>query len=440
VFAGGCTLEAAEQICAQIADGEQVAVGGARLAPSLPPIDVDVLDTIGSLVDKSLVRQIESQDETRFVMLETIREYAQLRLATSGETQPLRRQHVAYYLDFAERAEPELAGPQQAEWLDRLEDEHDNFRAALGWAIQAGGPELAMRISGALGRFWYARGYLTEGRNWLKSALKSALAQQSEADQSAQQTDLMVQAKALNLAGILAAVQIDYEDALACYTQSLEAARQIGDQFSIARALINLGDISMNQEDFAQAHTYYSESLGIFQALKHRFGIAQALHNLGLTALHQEDYPLAKHYLEEALALFKDNGDVYQIATLLSDLGELALAQRDYARSRRLYIESLELRRELNSRDEIADCLESLATVAGAMGYPERAACLGGAVEALREALGTLLAPSERSTYERAISSGRSQISEAAWAAAWAEGRTMAIEQAIALAKESLTL
>src|SRR5262249_54208481 len=162
---------------------------------------------------------------TRFVMLETIREYAQLRLATSGETQRLRRRHAAYYLDLAERAEPELVGPNQGEWLERLGDEHDNFPAALGWALQAREPSAALRIGGALVRFWWGRGYLSEGRSWLEQALNDYYVTDSDMEAGEVKKQKEIRAKGLNAAGVLAWAQGNYDKAEASYKASLSLFR-----------------------------------------------------------------------------------------------------------------------------------------------------------------------------------------------------------------------
>ena len=207
VFAGGCTLEAAEAVCG--------AHGGH---------EIDVLDGLDSLSQKSLLRPEEgSEGWTRFTMLETIREYALERLDASGEADSLRQAHARFFLDLAEAAEPQLTGPDQVLWLDRLGTEHDNLRAALGWLERSSEREPWLRLSGALWRFWWVRGHMTEGRGWLARALA--------------ETDGLppaVRAKSLSGAGILAESQGDYVQAKALHEESLALARQSGDRFAIA--------------------------------------------------------------------------------------------------------------------------------------------------------------------------------------------------------------
>ena len=226
VFAGGCTLEAAEKVCTPAGD-----------------LSLDVLDTLQLLVDSSLVRpEAQPDGHPRVGMLDTVRAYARERLEASGEAAAVRRQHVAYFLGLAEAAERLLRGPDQAASLDLLEWEHDNLRAALRWAIDSADHEMELRLAGALGRFWLVRGYLTEGDRWLADALVRGSGESPE-----------VQAKALNGAGNLAGNRGDVERATALHERALSLRRTTADQASIGQSLHNLGGVAVLQGNYPLA-------------------------------------------------------------------------------------------------------------------------------------------------------------------------------------------
>ena len=236
VFVGGCTLEAVEAVCH-------------------PGVDrpLEVLDGLALLVDRSLLRQVEgTEGEPRFGMLETIREYAAERFEESGDAETWRQRHAGYYLALAEQAAPELLGPQQGTWLERLEREHDNLRAALGWALEHGGATLGLRLAVALGHFWAVRGHLSEGQAWLERALS----RWSEAPAPAR-------AGALSAAGHLAYIKGEYERAATLHEESLSVQRALGDQRGVALSLHNLGRVAHYSGDFERAAALYDESLAI---------------------------------------------------------------------------------------------------------------------------------------------------------------------------------
>ncbi len=237
MFAGGWTVEAAERVCAGVGSGADAQVD-----------QVAVLDGLASLRDQSLVQQepaLDPEDEPRFTMLETIREYALERLAANGETEETSRRHAGYYLALAEAAEPELRGPAQGVWLTRLETEHDNLRAALHWSLESGAEETALRLGGALWRFWYMHGHLSEGRRWLEMALAKSSA-----------VPASVQAKVFNGAGNLAYGQSDYARAAAWHEASLALQRDLGDKAGLAASLTNLGNIAWSQGDYVRAQAF----------------------------------------------------------------------------------------------------------------------------------------------------------------------------------------
>lgn len=380
VFVGGCTFEAMETVCNL--DGN---------------MGMEVLDEMESLVSKSLLRQEEQADgEPRLVMLETIREYAQERLQETGETDALQRQHANYYLAMVEEAEPQLVGSRQGWWLERLETEHDNLRAALRWAVERGDADLGLRLGGALSRFWLVRSYLTEGRHHLAEILAIAGAEVNnhlnEAHSSAmagaevqgyiaeglQQLSQVLalpggdsesdapaaRAKALNGAGNLSHRQGDYDSARALYDESLNIRRRLGDKQGISASLNNLASVAYRQGDYDAARALYEESLAIKRQLGDKQGIAASLNNLGIITHQQGDYDAARTLYEEGLVIKRQLGDRQGVAISLHGLGNIACALGDYGSAKTLLEESRAIRAELSDRQGIAYVLHDLGNVA----------------------------------------------------------------------------
>jgi non-specific serine/threonine protein kinase len=439
VFAGGFSLEAAESVCGlrdeESGAGSREPVGllepipDSRLptpsntAASTFPI-TNLVEGIASLMDKSLLKQEETGDgEARFSMLETIREYARERLRESGFAESVRGLHSAYFLALAERAEPELRGPEQVVWIGRLEREHDNLRAALGWSLQRGEVEIATRLAASLAWFWFAHGHLTEGRTWLAAVL-AAPGEVSPA----------VRAKALCGAGRIANNQTDYPQANAWLQEGLSLFRRLGDTQGMANALNILGTVAIYSGEYAKAKTYYDESLALFRDLQDTASIAKCLSNLGTVAFFFSDYDQAQTYYEESLALHKELGDKWGVAVLLFNLGEAAAIQGGYREAEELYRESLPILSEIGDKGAIAQCLEGLAGAHGGQHRPLHAARLFGAAEALREATGAPLAAGDRANYESQVESVRGALGEEQFASAWDDGRAMQYEAAVALA------
>jgi len=447
VFAGGWTLTAAEAVCGD----EETAV----LTPEA------VLDLLAALVSKSLVHVSEREGQSRYSLLETVRQYGQERLAEAGEMIALRDRHLAWCMALAEEAAPRLSGPEQGSWLARLDTEHDSLRAALGWAGERGAGEERLRLTGALWRFWYMRGHLSEGRRWLAIALagseqgspavraialigSGALALQQgdyaparvlhEEALALRRTlgDTQGIAAALNSLGNVAYRQGDYARAAALYEESLALKRAVGDRGGIAVALDNLGNVAYRQCDYARAATLHEEALALRRTLGDNRGIAYSLDNQGLAAQAQGDHGWAAALHEEALALRRALEDTWGIAASLSNLGNVAHQQGDYARALALHEESLRLSRDIGTRDLVAAGLECLAWVAALQQRLRRAARLGGAAEGLRQALGVQLWPEERAGHERALQAMRVALGEEVFAAVWASGAALALEQAVA--------
>ena len=448
VFAGGWTLEAAEQVCV----GEGIE-------------DCDVLELLTSLADKSLVMVEQKDEHSRYRLLETIRQYAREKLVEAGGSDAIRGRHRDYFLRLAEDAEPNLMGAEQAAWLQRLEDEHENLQGSLDWSVAQPGSGAGLRFCGALQRFWITRGHLSEGREWCVRVLA-----RPGGDGQTQ-----ARAKALNTAGILAYYQTDYPAARALHEKSLAIRRQLGDRRGIATSLNNLGNVLYERGDYVSARALHEESLAIKRELGDRRGVAGSLNNLGNVALdrcdfvsaralyeecvaimrelgdrgdmatsldnlgivfyEEGDYVSARKLLGESLAIMRELGDRAGIATSLNNLGNVACEQGDFAAARALHEEGLAIDRELVDRWGTAFALEGLAAVVAALGISARAARLWGAAERLREEIGSPLPPNDRRRYVRRVAATRATLGDdAAFDRAWQEGRALTIEQAIALA------
>ncbi len=336
VFAGGWMVASAQTVC-DLAD--DLAVG--------------VWDELSSLVDKSLVRQVEGvAGEPRFLMLETIREYAAEQLQAAGERELVHDRHLHHFLDLAERAEAGLAGAEQLAWLDRLEAEHNNLRAALAWSLsRPDTSETSVRLAGALGAFWWRRGHLSEGRQWLERAL----AQQHEASP--------YRAKALTALGALAAWQFDDARHSVALQESVALYRALGDKRGLAEALLWLRWEAERRGDTATAYAIIEESVALYREVGDRWGLANALWFQGWTATQQSEYRLARRLYEESIALFQETGDRWSLALLLAGLGFIAYREHDYDRARVLYEESLALWRESGNKTMVAITLNNLAEV-----------------------------------------------------------------------------
>jgi predicted ATPase/DNA-binding SARP family transcriptional activator len=420
VFAGSWTLEAAEAICAGAPGHDTI---GAH----------EVLDLLTQLVHKSLVMVQEQGGLARYRLLETIRQYACENLQGLAEAKQIHYRHFAYFLALAEEGESKLQSAEQGVWFHRLEAEYDNLQAALHRVTELGEAELAVRLSGALWRFWYVRGHLDQGRTWLEAALALAGASNETCTVSAS-----AQATALNGAGGLAYAQGDYENAQRFYAASLALRQQLQDRRGITVALNNLGLVARNLADYARATELLQQSVDQCQELEDRAGVAYALTSLGEVARCQGNYPQAAAYYEQGIVLWRELGNNEGLATALHNLGHVALYQQNYQQAGSRFRESLARFQELGSKRCIALCLAGLAGLASTTGQPERAVRLFGAAQALLEGIGAELEPADRAGYERTRAAAYVQLDETAVDAAYAEGCAMTLEQAVgdALATE----
>jgi predicted ATPase/DNA-binding winged helix-turn-helix (wHTH) protein len=358
VFVGGCTLEAAAMVCQAMHDP----AAGLEAA-----LESEAVEGIASLVDKSLLQPEEGgHGEPRFCMLETIREFGLECLVACGEAPAVQRAHASYYLALAEAAEAQLSGPDQAVWLERLEAEQDNFRAALRWAEESGAVEEGLRLAGALCQFWLARSYLREGQEHLARLVPLA--------RTSMPTP--ARAKVLTGAGHLAHNQGDYTTARALFEESLTLWREIGNKRGIASALNDLGWMAWRQGDYAVARALSAEGLALWQALGETQGIATALTNLGWIAHHRGDYAAAWSLFEESLALRRVLEDKRGVAFALMGLGWARSRQGAYSAAAALLEEAIALFRDVGMKQLLAFASSLLAEVAYAQGEDGQAAAL----------------------------------------------------------------
>jgi predicted ATPase len=460
VFAGGWTFEAAEAVC-------QVE----------PESDVEVMDDMQLLVDSNLVTlPSEVNDELRFNMLATIREYAAEQLdAASAEAPLVRRHHADYFAALAEQSMPEIRGPRQLWWLNRLDLEHANIRVALRWAIDGDALEMALRMSSALWRFWTARGHLTEGRHWLDTSFERLKSVDANAIAKT------VRAAAFNAAGALARVQGDLAQAKRHHLAALELRRQLGDQQAIGASLNGLAVVAMFEGNYLEARQLLEESLAIARQVGDESGTIYVLNNLGVVEMYLWHFDRALQLHEEALGLYRQHGDKHGIAGSLGNIGDVLRYQGNYARAQIALQESLELMREVQDtqgmaitlsslgrvalglndaargaahcqqaltllrevgdRTAIADALEGFAA-ASRLTAPSAAATVArdllrrstklcAAAQSLRESAGAPIPPTDRAEYDRNLEAIRAQLDEATFDQAWSEGIAMTLDQAI---------
>jgi tetratricopeptide (TPR) repeat protein len=415
VFAGGFTLEAAEAVGAGREEGTE-----------------DVLHLLGRLVEQSLVVAADTGGEgteVRYRMLEPVRQYAQELLEESGEAEETRRRHAEFFLALAEAAEPELRGPNQVEWLKRLEIENGNLRAAMGWVLdpQGGDGETAARLGWALHSFWWYHGPHSEGLQRMEAVLlRSDLSPASRA-------------KALVVAGSMALSHGDHQRCERYCEEALELSRQVGDKLRAAWARIGLGLVAMNRTDYEGAASHLERALRSFRQEGEDYIVAFVTTFLGMLALTRGEEGKAILLFEEGLSVARRSGDRGAAFTALYNLAQVALSHGEHDRAATLFEDGVTLSEQVGDRANLAYCLEGLATVAGARGEAECCARLIGAAEGLHEAVGVpvyVYYEPYRTVYERTMTAVRSELGEEGFEAARAEGRSMTFEQAVAYALE----
>jgi predicted ATPase/class 3 adenylate cyclase len=383
VFVGGCTLEAAEAVCA---GGTRNQEPGVREdMPELPPLDIDLLDGLSSLVAKSLVRQVDAEDkylegEPRFLILETIREYGLERLAESGELEAMQRNHAYFFCGLAEDAMPKFMGREAVRQVAQANRERDNFRAALTWAVAQGEAERALRLVGSLFYYWDTASLFNEGRRWTEEILARF--------GTDKHTSSPIKAQALYASGFFAFLQGDFAVARERLDESIAMWREVGDKSGLARALHPLGMTSWQQGDYMTARIHLEESTTLFRTLGEKQGLALALFSLGDTLLAHGDEIAAQRVLEESIRAFRDAGDDIMGTLPINSLGRVAWSQGDYDRARTLMEEALKIRQEYEITFLSAISLASLAEVARCQGRYDESMALSDESLALYKEVG----------------------------------------------------
>jgi predicted ATPase/Tfp pilus assembly protein PilF len=481
VFAGGCTAEAAQAVV-----GES--------APAWPALE--------TLCEANLVRAQPAATDTRFTLLDTLREYALEQLAAQGENRAAQERHAGYCLALAERAEPELIGPDQKAWFGRLGCELANLRAALAWShVEA--PVISLRLASALGPFWEVRGQMWEGRGWLEAGLQRAPAAPPEVRARAllaagriasrqgyfkdcqvvlgASRDLFMQleepsglARALHLLGFARLRQGDFAASRALLHESLAAARSVQDTYVEAGVMSALAELAGRQGDVALARSFGEQALALSQARRDPRATAATLLNTAVNLLNAGDFGLAFQRMEASLAVARELDDYPLITHALLNLGNVLIAQGeptaaracleeaiaihrahhdhqgaanayatlgralerlgDLPAARQTQVEALRLRAEAGERRVVAVSLTSLARLDYRESQPTRAATLLGAAEAIRQAIGSAVSLPSRPEYEQLVAAVKAVLGEAEFTRAWAAGRALPLDQAVALA------
>ncbi len=461
VFVGGWSLAAAQFVCSGSVDSQNATA-----------------DILGGLANRSLILYEAGDESARYRMLEIVRDYAGDRLKQAEGDEDARLRHMHYFFELAEEAEPKLQGPEQAKWLDRLEVEHDNLRAALRLCLTYQScdgeittglndlelsnmpPEAGLRLAGALVRLWMVRGYHTEGRQWLAAALS----------QPSGKARTVARARALNAAGALARDQGDFVAAWSYHEESLSINTERGDVRRLATSLTNMAIVATDRGDYATARNYYKQALAIDRELGAKLSEAGTLCGLGIVSYMETDYAAACSYweqalvisrevgnrawealnlgnvgdaerrqgqlsaahshLEQALAINREVGERGGEARDLNNLGRIALEQGRYEDARTLFSGAISIRRDRDMRGEMAWSIEAFASLATLEGNNNRAARLWGAADALRISINAPMPAADRAEYDRSVTASRHRLGEAAFTAAFDLGRTLDINQA----------
>jgi non-specific serine/threonine protein kinase len=442
VFAGGWTLEAAEAVCS----GNSVDASA-------------ILDFLTQLVDKSLVTVEMFEGGRRYRLLETVRQYAHEKLRETDDITVVSRRHRDYLLNLIEGGEPRFWGPAERQWLDRLETEHDNLRAAIGWSAEHEDPVAALRLIGALGWFWYRYGHWAEGRNWTESILNRT-----------PDATPVLRLKALRTAGALAGAQGDTQQGIQLYGEALRLARQLGDKREIGRTLYYLGHamvikgewqradtvleesvavsreagdpwttaaalrrwstVALRTRDYMRARDRAAEGVALFRRIGYVRGIAMAIRSLSYVAYHEQNYVEAGTLLQESIALREQINDEESSSLGLVELGNLARRLGDHDSALAYFTEALTTQQKMGARMLIPETLESLAAASASQGLMPRAARLFGAAASLRKTSGQggVFGPPDHGELLDAV---RAALPETEFVNAWEAGGDMTLDQAV---------
>jgi non-specific serine/threonine protein kinase len=397
VFQGGRTIEAVEAVCSH-------------------DLAIDVLDGLESLLNKNLLRHEDGPEgEPRFVMLETIHEYAREMLHERGEADDMHRRHAGYFAAFAERGYPYTrGGPKQMRWLRRLDAEYDNLRAALEWSLSGADIELGLRLAGALGYFWWRWHHLADGHRWMTRAI--------DADAN-NIVPSHVRAALLQAAGLLAIYRDDHLTGQKHHREAVALFRELGDRRNLGWAIIELSTQSIGYlDEYHEAVATCEEGLALLREVDDKAGVAHALNVLGELARLHGDYGVAKDAYEVCLSIARETGDIFREVKQHINLGFVYQHEGDHEGAKASFLQFLALALEIEFK--------------AATGQPERAARLMGAGFAQFDQLGVTPQSGDSPQFERNRASAREQLDEAAFEAAWAEGQAMTLEEAIAYARE----
>ncbi len=463
VFVGGCTLEAAEAVC----DG-----GG--------DLGIDVFEGVASLADKSLLRQeMGRDDEPRFGMLETIREFAAglLAAADPAQARALRTRHATFFRDLTDAQSVALQGAGQLQAVELLERDHDNLRAALAWTTEQGDSDSALRMVGLLGlfQFWNARSYYREALAWTTAVLALPVpdgrtvaragalvtaawvswrmnAYAATARFAREAKSILEELRAQGLTGpretqywahalLALAIALDLENdptSVPLHEQSIALFAGQGDHWGQALAYLDEALVLHRRGDTDGARDAFSQSLHWFQQSGDTWGLAQAINGLGDLARMDGAYAEAERHYERALTLYRSINVHADIPSALHNLAYVALARGEAERARTLFRDALDQHVRLENEHGITECLAGLAAVAAVTGAPERAARLFGAAAALREAASAMIWPAEQAENARYTARAQAQLDPAAWAAAWQAGRALTLADAVNLARATV--
>ncbi len=455
IFAGGCTLEAAEAICNRNGD-----------------LELDVLDGVASLVEKSLLRNESSrpgasqEDDPRITMLETIREYAlELLESDPAEAPEMRANFIAYFEDLAKEAQLHLPRSDQKEWINRLELELDNITAVVHWLLDAGKAQRLLHIVWSIWQFWYYRGYFSEVLNWVESAFalpegkartieraaglmitsiigarlgnfdkmgeygreSAAIAAELEPTPEARS----IRAYALIMVGAEGVYRETGQLERSLLEESVQVLREIHDIWGLALGLLDIGLVEMYHHNFAESQAALEEGTALFRQIGDVWGLAQMLNSLGDLMRVQQNYPRAKELYEESLVLYRDLDIRPDIPASLHNLAYIALAQGESEKARSLFVEALNLQVSLKNRGGVAECVAGLGAVLAVEGQAEWATRLLAYADAVRKEEGSAWWPAERADRDRYTALAQSQLDQATWAKAYAEGQTLTQDRAI---------
>jgi tetratricopeptide (TPR) repeat protein len=358
-------------------------------------------------------------------MLEPVRQYALERLEESGKAGEVRRRHVEFFLALAERAEPEIKGHDQVEWLDRLEKDNDNLNAAIGWSLAAGDAQTAARFGWALGMYWVMRARHREGRLWMEQTLSSS--------------DLPTKMRGRAHWALVVCMYGSGDDRRleTIAAEGVALSRRARDRLGEAYTLGVQGIAVLMLGEFDRAAWLLEGSLEIFRELGDEWASAHILTHMAAVSLRRDDYPQAAGYAEESLALSRRTGDRFAANISLNLLAQAAWASGEHRRAECYLLEALAIAHEMGDRMDAAYCVQGLAAAAGERDEQQRAARMLGAADALLESVGPLsraMSMDGHDLHRRSVSAAREQLGEGAWTAAWEEGRAMTFDEAVAFA------